>query len=158
MAKQGGPDLRFGNGNRGIRNGPLASGAHECAGEKHHLRQGREASVRNPFPFMKGLLSTKASTRMSNESGKMERKRKEERAGHILCESEHRYERAQCHRKYPKRPERTENTGKDGKGNCLGKSGSFQEMQVEGPLRRNRNMSLSRRQHGFKSRWGGQSY
>ena len=43
---------------------------------------------------MKGLLSTKASTRMSNESGKMERKRKEERAGHILCESEHRYERA----------------------------------------------------------------
>jgi hypothetical protein len=56
--------------------------------------------------------------------------------------------------KYRKELERTENTVKDGKDNCPRKSSSFQEMQVEGQLSKNRNLILSRRQHGFQSRWG----
>jgi len=47
-----------------------------------------------------------------------------------------------------------ENTVKDGKESCLGKSRSYQELQVEIQLSETLNLGLSRRQRGFKSRWG----
>ena len=61
-----------------------------------------------------------------------------------------------CHQKDRKKPERTENTAKDGKENYLGKSTSCQEMQVEGQVSKNRDLALSRPKRGFDSRWGHQ--